>query len=151
MSDQRGIIERHAGEQRIALIAESHFRLTGRELAGSSDELWTLSAVVVAHGTQADPVFFYGNRAALTLFEFPPREFVELPSRLSAEAGGREARAELMARVAADDFVSGYSGVRVSASGKRFRIEGATIWNLLDADGALHGQAATFSRWTPLD
>lgn len=150
MIDQRGIIERHAGEQRIALIAGSHSRLTGRELATSSEELWMLPTVVVAHGTEADPVFFYGNRAALTLFEFPAREFVALPSRLSAEADEQKARADLMARVARDNFVADYSGVRVSASGRRFRIEGATVWNLLDADGALCGQAAAFARWVPL-
>lgn len=150
MMDQRGIIERHAGTERIALIAESYARLTGRELAASNDEQWMLPAVVVAHGTEPDPVFFYGNRAALTLFEFPALEFIELPSRLSAEPLGREARAELMARVATDNFVSDYSGVRVSKRGMRFRIEGATVWSLLDADGTLHGQAATFPRWTPL-
>src|SRR3569623_537568 len=150
MIDQRGIIERHAGEERIALIAESLSRLTGRKLAASSEELWMLPAVGVAHGTEADPEFFYGNRAALTLFEFPAREFVALPSRLSAEADEQEARADLMARVARDNFIADYSGVRVSASGRRFRIEGATVWNLLDADGALCGQAAAFARWVPL-
>src|SRR3569623_3311603 len=102
MIDQRGSIERHAGDERIALIAESHSRLTGRELATASEELWMLPAGVVAHGTEADPVFFYGNRAALTLFEFPAREFVALPSRLPAEAEALEARAVLMARVARD-------------------------------------------------
>src|SRR3569623_395927 len=99
MIDQRGIIERHAGEERIALIAESHSRLTGRELATSSEELWMLPTVVVAHGTEADPVFFYGNRAALTLFEFPARAFVALPSRLSAEADEQDARGDQLARV----------------------------------------------------
>src|SRR3569833_3311893 len=150
MIDQRGSIERHAGEERIALIAASYSRLTGRELATSSEELWMLPTVVVAHGTEADQEFYYGNRAALTLFEFPAREFGALPSRRSAEADEQEARADLMARVARDSFVADYSGVRVSASGRCFRIAGATEWNLLDADGALCGQAAAFARWVPL-
>jgi hypothetical protein len=141
-----------AGRER--LIAESFARVTGDALvpaAGDPTEaLWALPAVVVAHGIEADPLFFYGNRAALTLFELPAAEFVGLPSRLSAEAGDRASRARLMEQVARDNFVRGYSGVRVSASGRRFRIEDAVVWNLLDADGALRGQAAIFERWTPL-
>jgi hypothetical protein len=150
MIDQRGIVERHARAERIALIAESHARLTGRSLAASGADLWMLPAVVVAHGAEPDPVFFYGNRPAQTLFEFPAGEFVQLPSRLSAERAEQEARAAFMARVATGGFVSDYSGVRVSARGQRFRIERATVWNLTDADGTLHGQAAVFSHWTLL-
>ena len=151
-SEHRAIEANSAG--RDFLIAESFARVTGRALVPEGSDpcaaLWALPAVVVAHGTQADPVFFYGNRAALELFEMRAEDFVRMPSRLSAEAAGREARARLMARVAADNFVPDYSGVRVSASGRRFRIEGATVWNLLDADGANHGQAAVFDRWTQL-
>jgi hypothetical protein len=139
---------------REGLIADSFARVTDGTLVPPGSEpaaaLWSLPAAVVAHGTEADPLFFYGNRAALALFEFPAAEFVRLPSRLSAEPGGREARARLMAQVATDNFVSGYSGVRVSAGGKRFRIECATVWNLVDVDGTLRGQAAVFDRWTPL-
>lgn len=140
---------------REGLIAESFLRVTGRPLVPLEKQpataLWELPAAVVAHGTEADPVFFYGNRTALALFEMTAEAFVRLPSRLSAERGGREQRARLMERVTADNFVTGYSGVRVSATGKRFRIEDATVWNLLDAEGALRGQAAMFERWTPLD
>jgi hypothetical protein len=139
---------------REALIAQSFARVTGGALVPPGSDaaaaLWSLPAAVVAHGTEPDPLFFYGNRAALALFEFPAAQFVRLPSRLSAEPGNRAARARLMASVIADGFVAGYSGVRISASGKRFRIAGATVWNLVDADGALCGQAAVFDRWTPL-
>lgn len=141
-----------AGRER--LIADSFARTTGGHLIAAggdaAEALWAMPAVIVAHGTQADPVFFYGNRAALELFEMDAAGFVRMPSRLSAEADGRAKRAELMARVARDNFVRGYSGVRVSRTGKRFRIEQATVWNLLDAQGMLHGQAAAFDRWTPL-
>jgi hypothetical protein len=37
--------------------------------------------------------------------------------------------------------------VRVSKSGRRFLIDRATVWNLLDDSGAHYGQAATFSAW----
>jgi len=48
-------------------------------------------------------------------------------------------------------FIADYAGVRVSASGRRFRIERATVWNLLDDAGGLHGQAAAFADWKRLD
>jgi hypothetical protein len=40
--------------------------------------------------------------------------------------------------------------VRISATGKRFRIKQAVVWNLLDCEGLIHGQAATFDRWQVL-
>ncbi len=128
MSDERDwtaektLIEAHAGRARIALIAESHLRLTGRALA-SPDALWDLPAAVVAHGTEDDPVFFYGNRAALTLFEFPAAEFIRLPSRLSAVPQAREERARMLAAVAEHGFIDDYSGVRTARSGTPIRNE----------------------------
>jgi hypothetical protein len=47
-------------------------------------------------------------------------------------------------------FVDDYAGVRISRTGKRFRIEQAIVWNVVDAEGKDHGQAATFAHWTPL-
>lgn len=143
----------HAGE-RLALIAESHARLTGRPLAGPPDAgraLWRLPAVVLAHGVQADPLFFWANRAALALFELDWRALVRMPSRLSAEAPNRAERAALLQTVERQGFIADYAGVRISASGRRFRIERATVWNLVDAAGGSHGQAASFSDWTRLD
>ena len=138
---------------RLALIAESYFRLTGRRLVGdnTADALWASPAVIVAHDTAPDPVFFFGNACALTLFETTPENFIAMPSRLSAEAPLREERARLMARVTQDGFIDDYSGIRISATGQRFRIHRATVWNLVDATGNLHGQAATFSDWTMLE
>lgn len=141
-------------DPRLGLIAESFARLTGRPLvaAGNSvgEALWEAPAVIVAHGTEPDPLFFYGNRLALAVFEMDPAAFAGMPSRLSAEALLREERARLLERVARAGFIDDYAGVRVSATGKRFRIEQAVVWNLVDAQGACHGQAATFDRWTPL-
>jgi len=78
-------------------------------------------------------------------------DFTRLPSRYSAEPLAREERARLLARVSRDGFIDDYAGVRISAQGKRFRIAQAVVWNLIDADGRCHGQAATFTDWTPLD
>jgi len=138
-------------EARLALITASYLRLTGKSLLEPApgetlaEALWNAPRVVVAHGTQADPVFFYGNRLALQLFEMSFDEFTRLPSRYSAEPLAREARARLLERVTRQGFVDDYAGVRIAKSGRRFMIENATVWNLLDADGNHHGQAATFS------
>jgi hypothetical protein len=147
----RAMAEASAGA-RLSLIADSFASLTGRPLPAAADgDLWTAPCAVVAHGTQADPVFFYGNRLALDLFELPAADFVALPSRFSAEPLERDARARLLAQVNAHGFIDDYAGVRVSATGRRFRIEGATVWNLIDHRGDLHGQAAMFDRWVRLN
>ena len=102
------------------------------------------------HGIEADPVLNYGNAAALTLWEMSPEELRRTPSRLTAEPVHRDERARLLERTRRDGYVDDYAGVRVSKTGKRFRIEQAIVWNLADATGVHRGQAATFDRWTPL-
>lgn len=138
------------------LIATSHLRLLGRELLPADGDpgefarrLYHAPCVVLAHDTAADPVFFYANLAAQRLFERSWREMVRLPSRLSAEPLLREERQRLLAGVAQRGYIDDYAGVRISATGKRFRIARATVWNLLDAAAKPLGQAATFSAWEP--
>src|SRR5690349_19634177 len=83
---------------RLELIVESHQRLTGRPLlpdGGGPEALWAAPFVVLAHGTEADPVFFYANRTALGLFEVTAEQLLAMPSRLSAEAPDRNERARL--------------------------------------------------------
>lgn len=141
----------------MGLLA-SHLTLTGRPLlerlpAESDDEiarrLYAAPFVVLAHDVQADPCFTYANLAAQRLFERSWAEFVGLPSRLSAEAPERGERERLLARVATHGFIDDYSGIRISKSGHRFRIDRATVWNVADAAGHRIGQAATFSDWRP--
>lgn len=143
----------HAGDDpRLALIADSYSRLLGRPLVDGDigPALWEAPRVIVAHGTEADPVFFYGNRLALRAFDMAWADFVRLPSRYSAEPLAREERARLLERVTRDGYIDDYAGVRISAKGQRFRIEKAIVWNLIDAAGQIHGQAATFENWLPL-
>jgi hypothetical protein len=135
---------------RLALITTSYRRLTGRELVAPGGDLWTAPRAIVAHGIEADPIFFFGNRAALARFEMTPEQFATTPSRLSAEPMLREERQALLDRVTRHGFIDDYAGIRISATGRRFRIEAATVWNLIDEHGRVHGQAATFDRWTDL-
>jgi hypothetical protein len=135
----------------VACIADSYERLTRRPLVVGGgdvvDALWSAPLAIVAHGTEADPVFFFGNRTALTLFEMDFDDFTRLPSRLSAEPLLREERGRLLERVSRDGIIMDYAGVRISATGKRFRIANAAVWNLTDGHGAPAGQAAAFSDW----
>lgn len=139
---------------RLALIATSYERLTGRQLTTPADDparaLWTAPRAIVAHGIEADPIFFFGNLAALARFEMTPEQFTATPSRLSAEPMLREERQALLDRVTRHGFIDDYAGIRISATGRRFRIEQATVWNLIDTHGRVHGQAATFERWIDL-
>ena len=137
-----------ADAARIALIAKSHRRLTGRALVEISPDpvatLWSAPLAIVAHGTEADPLFFFGNAAALDAFELPVERFIGMPSRYSAEPDERSARQALLDRVSARGYIDDYTGVRISDSGRRFTIAQATVWNLIDANGTRHGQAAAF-------
>ncbi len=118
-----------------------------RDLIADARRLYEAPFVVVSHGTEADPVFNYGNALALELFELTWDAFSELPSRRSAEPINQQQRTLFLQRVARDGYLEGYEGVRISSTGRRFRILGAVLWNLLDAEGRISGQAASFARW----
>lgn len=136
----------------MRLIVESYQRLTGRPLienapqesAALREAVWNAPFAIVAHGSEADPVFFYGNACALRCFEMEFAEFARLPSRLSAEPMQQEAREKALRKVAEQGYIDGYSGMRIASSGRRFMITDCTIWNLTDADGVHRGQAAVF-------
>lgn len=136
------------------LITGSYARLVGRPLAGAvQGPSWLYNEapyVVVAHNTDPDPRFIYANKTAQARFEYPWREFVTLPSRLSAEAPDREERQRLLDAVTRDGFIANYRGLRVKKSGRHFWMEDGIVWQLIDEDGQRHGQAATFSSWTDI-
>ena len=135
--------------RRIALIASSFERLLGQPLVDPADDivaaLWQAPRAIVAHGTQDDPIFFFASRYALGAFESDVEAFTAMPSRFSAEAPLRGERQALLDRVTRDGYIDDYSGVRITATGRRFQIERAVVWNLIDAQGQRHGQAATFT------
>lgn len=140
------------------ILLDSYFRWVGEPLlprVGSADDqaaaLFHAPFVVVSHGTQTDPILNYGNAVALKLWEVDIPTLLTMPSRLTAEPLHRDERARLLERTARDGFVNDYRGIRISATGKRFLIEQATVWNLVSPTGEPVGQAATFSTWKPLE
>jgi PAS domain-containing protein len=150
-AEHRHIVENHAGSHRIGLISESFQRVVGKPLLSDGSSLWGAPMVILAHGRESDPVFFYANRMALTLFELTASEAIRLPSRFSAEPMERAARAAFLQTVTERNFIADYSGIRISRNGKRFRIGEAIVWNLIDTQGHLHGQAACFDQWQPIE
>ena len=112
--------------------------------------LFSAPFVVVSHDTQADPILNYGNQQALDLWELSWAQLTSTPSRLTAESMNRDERARMLAVAEKQGYYSGYRGIRISSTGKRFSVEDATVWNVVDASGARVGQAATFARWTPI-
>lgn len=140
---------------RTAVLLDSYRRLLGHDLIArcgdAEDEAARLFAapfVVLSHGTEADPLLDYANAVALDLWDMPLERLIGMPSRQTAEPANQEARARFMRQTKEAGFATGYEGVRIGASGRRFRIENATLWNLADASGRAIGQAATFDRWT---
>jgi hypothetical protein len=138
-------------------ILDSYRHWLGTELLprtgsprGDAEALFAADFVVVSHGTEADPILNYANRRALDLWELDIPTLLATPSRLTAEPMHRDERSRLLARTTRDGYVDDYRGIRISRSGKRFRIERATVWNLLSADGQPAGQAAMFAEWIDL-
>ncbi|MCF3962923.1 MEKHLA domain-containing protein [Streptomyces fuscigenes] len=140
------------------LLLSSHECLTGRPLcppAWSSYEeaaAWLYARApfgLLAHDTADDPVFVYANRTAQERFGYDWDTFTALPSRLSAAPTGQEDRDSFVRSVAERGYAEGYRGRRIASSGRPFWIEDVTMWNLVDAEGGHHGQAAVFRSWSP--
>jgi hypothetical protein len=136
------------------LLTESYLRVVGAPLPRSDlGPAWLYHEArfaVLAHDTEADPRFIYANRTAQRCFEYSWAEITSLPSRLSAEAPNRAERQTLLDAVTRDGYVSGYRGVRIAKSGRRFWIEDGVVWQLIDPSGVCHGQAAMFAEWRDL-
>lgn len=139
-------------------LLDSYRHWLGHELVdrngsheSQSQRLFHADFIVVSHTADKDPLLSYANAAALNLWEMDVNTLLKTPSRLTAEPVHRDERARLLTQSATHGYVNDYSGIRISATGRRFRIEKATIWNLIDESGNFAGQAATFRHWHTLD
>jgi PAS domain-containing protein len=140
------------------LLTQSYERLLGRSLVpeGMSTQdaaKWLYEDApfgILAHTPDADPIFMYGNKAVQKRFEYSWEEIIRLPSRLSAEAPNREERQQFLDRVTREGYSTGYRGIRVTKTGKRFMIEDATLWQLFDEHGTVRGQAVIIPKSSDL-
>ncbi|RUS46154.1 MEKHLA domain-containing protein [Cohnella sp. AR92] len=141
-------------ELHLKRVLNSYRKWTGTDLLkltgelSLAEQLNRTGRILLSHGTETDPVLNYGNHAALALWEMDWAEFVRMPSRLTAEPMDREEREKLLRDVRDKGYSNRYAGIRVSRTGRRFRIEDAAIWNVMDERGRMLGQAASFPSWT---
>ena len=145
-------------QQQIQRLLNSYARVVGSELidrSGTPEEqahrLFDAPFVVVSHGSQADPILNSANAIALLLWAMPLEHFLETPSRLTAEPMHRDERERMLEQTRRKGYIDDYQGIRISSTGRRFRIDRATVWNVVDEQGQPAGQAATFSEWVFLD
>lgn len=136
-------------------LLNSYHHWIGRELlerVGEPDfqaqALFQVPFVVVSHGREDDPILNYGNQMALDLWEMTWDQLVQTPSRLTAEPVNRAEREWMLEQARRRGYIDTYRGVRISATGRRFLVEDALVWNVLDQQGQWVGQAASFLQWT---
>ncbi|MDX2239318.1 MAG: MEKHLA domain-containing protein [Leptolyngbyaceae cyanobacterium bins.302] len=146
----------------VQRLLDSFRHWTGYSLLDSSNQpasnqpeivtqaLFTAPFVVVSHGIEADPIFNYGNQVALDLWELGWHQFIQTPSRRTAEPTEQADRNVLLQQAKEQGLICNYQGVRISSTGKRFRIQNVLLWDVLDETGNRCGQAATFDRWEML-
>lgn len=141
-------------EAHSRLLIESYKRFTGRTLLDLdtskhtyAEALYNAPFVLLSHGTEKDPILNYGNRLALELWEMDWSTFTSTPSRLTAEPTIQSLRDKLLEESRSQGFSEGYTGIRISSSGRRFEIRNVLLWNITDSEGRYHGQAAVFSEW----
>jgi hypothetical protein len=142
----------------VARLLASFRHWTGKDLIGPSPspeaqarELFHAPFVILSHDTAPDPILNYANQTGLRLFGLSWDELITMPSHLTAQVLEQAERARLLSQVSARGYIDNYRGIRIAKGGRRFLIERATVWNLLDESGGLYGQAATFSEWRFLD
>jgi MEKHLA domain len=111
------------------------------------EQVFNVDFYLLSHDCAADPILNYGNRRVLELWEISWAELTQMHSRETAKSSDRASRSAVMEQVAAQNYVREYSGVRVSKTGREFRILDVTIWNLFTSDRQPYGQAAWFKTY----
>ena len=138
----------------VARLAASFAHVTGRNLIAEAGldlgdlglSAWLGDFALLSHRGGPDAVLNYGNAFALRLWDYDWDSFITVPSAATAPSAVTPARDLLMQKVHHDNFVSGYSGERISRTGRRFIIQDVTVWRLLEETGGCFGMAAFFRR-----
>eukprot|EP00980_Cylindrotheca_fusiformis_P010429 scaffold2315_cov113-Cylindrotheca_fusiformis.AAC.22 len=146
-------------DNHIRLLSESLKKSSGTDMFqwinGESDEMSVTSASqvdsntrfgVLSHGTQPDPIYNYGNRASLELFEYSLEELCRTPSRFSTVPELMGDRSKLIEEIESKGFGYIDDAIRVSAKGKLFLISKILVWTVFDDDNHRIGLAAIYDR-----
>lgn len=141
---------------RATVLLDSYRRLLGRDLfartgdaAADARQLDDLPVAVLAHDAATPPRLDWVNRAAAAAFEAAPADLIGRASAATAPPDATADRQQLFVRLEERGFVTGYSGVRVTATGRRFVIDDVTVYELSDPDGRAAGHAAIIGTTRP--
>ena len=135
--------ERIVGEKLLTIPTQ----ITDKELVAV---LYNAPIVILAHDGDDDPKFTFANLKAQNLWGYSWKEFIGLPSRLSAEKQETDTRQEFLDEVKKSGFCKSYTGIRISKNKTRFKIIDITLWNIADEQSIKIGQAACFKNWIKL-
>ncbi len=117
-------------------------------IQGSPEELtkqlFEAPFAVVSHGTENNPILNYGNQKSLDIWELSWEEFTKTPYRKTAELVEQAERDRLLAETTKQGFCY-FSGIRITSTGKRFKINQGIVWNVIDEQQTYQGQAAIYS------
>jgi hypothetical protein len=144
----RGIYERMNIQRNEELLRSSDSNEEKREYIYNSickNERF----VLISHGTEASPVYNFGNMACLNAFSRSWENLTCMPSRecVVSQSQDETLRIELMKNVTDYGFVDGeYRGYRVRGDGKFIKLTECVVWNCYDDKGVYIGQAALFDR-----
>ena len=141
------------------LLIESYYRKVGKplfeqevEISDVAQVLWDCPYPVLAHDAATEdpgPIFVYANKAGLDLFEAEWEHLIGTPSTKSAEpiTDIQEDRAAALASAMQNGYIDDYEGNRISFKGTKFRISGATLFNVEAPSGERVGQAVVIRGW----
>ena len=140
---------------RLSIVLENLKRWTSYDLIkeyGFSEEtlgeqVFHADFYILSHDCTADPILNYGNARVLELWEVSWDELTNMRSQDTAKPVDRATRLAAMERVKLQNYISGYSGMRISKTGTEFEILDVTIWNLFTSNGDPYGQAAWFKKY----
>jgi len=139
----------------IKTLRGSYKKWTGRNMVSdgmtdseAAEYLYNAPFALLSHNAEDSPIFTYANKTALLLFDLNWEQMTSMPSKHSAEFADQAEREALLNKVRHYGYTDDYRGIRISATGKRFVISKATVWNLVDDQGSFLGQAACFGEWT---
>ena len=129
-----------------------HFGITDVkiDLREVSKQLFEAEFIVASDGTQVDPILNYGNQKALDVWELTWDEFMQTPSRKTAETIEQKERDRLLAETTEKGFCY-FSTIRITKTGKRFKINNGIVWKVINKEQVYQGKAACFSDFYFLD
>jgi hypothetical protein len=145
-------IDRNNRSDHLEIVLDNLNRWTGYDLmkeygfsrSSLAAQIFNADFYLLSHNSDPDPILNYGNNRVLELWEVSWSELTGMYSRETAKSIDRADRAAIMEQVKLQNYISGYNGIRVSKTGKEFKILDVTIWNLFTDRDEPYGQAAWF-------